>query len=115
MVKPACALLFALTLLQGCPDPSGDPDAAVDASVLPDGAVDSPCGRMCSHFRGLECAEGEDFYDSDKPGPVDVPNTTCEEFCETQMDLGVDLNTTCATKAPTCEEIEAYRAMMDCK
>jgi len=70
---------------------------------------------MCSHFRELECDEGEDFYDSDRPGPVGTPNTTCEEFCESQMALGVDLNTACAAKSPTCEDIEAYRSMMSCE
>lgn len=79
-----------------------------------DGGPDSPCGRMCQHFRDLECEEGKSIYDSDLPGPVGEPNLTCEMFCRSQTNLGVDLNPECSAKAPTCEEIEAYRAMMSC-
>jgi hypothetical protein len=83
-------------------------------TYLPDGGLNTPCGRMCRHFRKLKCEEGDPFYDSDMSGPVGVPNTTCEMFCESQMGLGVDLNIKCATKAPTCDEIEVYREMRSC-
>jgi len=100
-------LLLTSILVFGCPKSKDDPADT-------DGGDATPCERMCTHFRALECAEGDDFYDSDVSGPVGVPNTTCEEFCESQMTLGVDLNVECAAKAPTCEEIEAYRAMQSC-
>jgi hypothetical protein len=109
-------ILIFVVMICGC-DPLNDPEmdpemmdaGRMDAGM--DGSIDTPCGRMCGHFRTLGCDEALPFYDSDKPGPVDEPNTTCEEFCESQMDLGVDLNTECSLKAPTCNDIEAWRAM----
>lgn len=106
--------LLVVVFVIGCRHSTSAKDASIPEAGTSDGALDTPCGRMCHHFRVLKCDEGEDFYDSDVPGPVNVPNTTCESFCESQMKLGVDLNTACVTKTPTCEEIEVYRAMMSC-
>jgi len=102
----ALSIVFAILLIYGCLDKKDD-DGGGDGGV-------ASCDGMCAHFMDLECLEGEPFYDSDKPGPVGEPNTTCVEFCESQMALGVNLNTACAAQAPSCEEIEAYRAMTSC-
>lgn len=102
-------LLLILTFAYGCNHNNSKKDTGPE-----DASLSTPCSRMCRHFRELKCDEGNPIYDSDAPGPVGVPNTTCEMFCTSQMDLGVNLNTECAIKAPTCEEIEAYRAMTVC-
>lgn len=107
-------LILGLLLSIGCPESNDDTMDASTVDASTDGAMLTPCGAMCAHFMDLDCEEGKPFYDSDKPGPVGEPNTTCVEFCDSQMALGVDLNTACAAKAPTCAEIETYRMMMNC-
>ena len=45
------------------------------------------CGAMCLHIgpSGLKCPEGEPLYNSDLPGPKDVPNQSCEDWCKDQQ------------------------------
>ena len=90
-----------------CSDPQSpkpSPSEVVDTEL---------CGSMCEHLRALACPEGEDYYDSDRPGEEGVPNATCEDFCVSQQDAGVFINPRCVMQAPTCEVIEDYR-QMDC-
>jgi hypothetical protein len=65
---------------------------------------------MCKQLRKLGCEEGQPVYDSDRPGPADVPNTTCEQFCVTAQERGAMINPVCVSKAPTCDAVETYRA-----
>lgn len=90
--------------LSGCPMQAPAP---IDVD-LPDTEL---CGAMCKHIgpEGLKCEEGEPVYDSDKPGPVGQPNTSCEEFCTTSQVRGAFMNPRCVVLAPSCDAIEPYR------
>lgn len=96
--------LLALSLVLGCKPtreaPSPNPPVPPDTNL---------CGPMCVHLREIHCEEGQPFYDSDKPGPLDVPNTSCEEFCTSQQMAGVYVNPKCVAKVPACPDIEAWR------
>lgn len=99
-------LTLALTLV-ACPKydreaPSPSP------VVVPDSEL---CGRACKHLQDLGCEEARDVYDSDLPGPVDVPNTTCESFCKMSQERGAFLNPRCLLLVPKCDQIERYRNM----
>jgi hypothetical protein len=95
-------VLFALTLLIGCPQQATSPTFV----QVPDTEV---CPTMCAHFRELKCPEGDDYYDNDKPGPKGVPNAKCEEFCQRQQTNGVYENPRCLSKVPSCALIEDWR------
>lgn len=95
--------LFSVLLLAGCPQ--REAPAPIDVDIQDT----ELCGKMCTHLAALKCEEGESVYDSDKPGPKDVPNTSCEEFCRTSQTRGAFLNPRCVSLAPTCEVIETYR------
>ena len=101
-------LLFSLAALAllGCP-PSTNPR---NPNPIPTPDSDL-CGAMCEHIgpSGLKCPEGESVYDSDLPGPRDVPNKTCESFCEDQQAGGVFINPRCVMKVTGCDQIEAAR------
>jgi hypothetical protein len=80
------------------------------------------CDQMCQHIGpkdkgGLGCEEGEPVYDSDKPGPKDIPNETCEEFCRMTQENGISLNPRCLRLVESCDQIEDARAKNpnDCK
>lgn len=94
-------------LLAGCPR-TDHIAPGPDVIDVPDSDL---CGKMCKHIgpEGLKCEEGEPVYDSDKPGPVGVPNTSCEEFCKMSQALGMPLNPRCVSLAPTCDAIEDFR------
>ncbi len=94
---------LAVTLL-GCP-PRTEP-ASPNPQPVPDSEL---CPVMCTHLRELKCEEGEAVYDSDKPGPVDVPNKTCEDFCTEQQANGIFVNPRCVMKVTACNQIEAAR------
>lgn len=66
---------------------------------------------MCEHIgpRGLNCEEGQAVYDSDVPGPKDVPNLSCEGFCVASQVRGFFVNPRCVLEAPSCDLIEVYR------
>lgn len=97
-------LLVLAVLCLGCVPsreaPSPNPPVPPDTEL---------CPAMCVHLRAIHCEEGLPFYDSDQPGPLDVPNTTCEVFCQTQQKNGVFVNPRCVILAPACGEIEAWR------
>lgn len=113
---PLLAVLAVAASLFGCP-----PDAQ-GPSPRPDPATDSElCAEMCRHLgpktaenpTALNCEEGQPVYDSDVPGPKDVPNVSCTDFCLTQQARGSFLNPRCLMKVPSCDKIEEYR-QMDC-
>lgn len=98
------SIAFFLTLV-ACPKydreaPSPSP------MVVPDTEL---CGKACHHLQALKCEEAQDVYDSDIPGPVDVPNTTCESFCKVSQERGAFLNPRCLLLVPSCDKIEVYR------
>jgi hypothetical protein len=64
---------------------------------------------MCAHLKQLGCEEGQDVYDSDVPGPKDVPNVPCETAYRKMQDNGAFLNPKCVLKVAACSEIEAAR------
>jgi len=101
------AVLFTLTLL-GCPHTTEREAPSPSPITPPDTDL---CGKMCQKIgpNGLKCEEGESVYDSDKPGPVDVPNVTCEDFCRTTQDRGAFLNPKCVALVKSCDEIESAR------
>lgn len=98
-------ILIAL-VLTGCPQ---FPDAPTPSPLAPPDT--DLCGKMCEHIgpEGLKCEEGESVYDSDVPGPVDVPNVTCKDFCETSQERGAFMNPRCVSLAPSCDKIEQFR------
>lgn len=69
------------------------------------------CGEMCNRIgvNGLKCEEGNDVYDSDKPGVKGVPNTSCKDFCIEMQTKGLFINPKCVAKVPDCKSIELYR------
>lgn len=69
----------------------------------------SECKAMCDHLKSLPCEEGEDVYNSDLPGPRDVPNQSCTAWCEEMQSRGVFLNPRCVKQVPSCDAIEEYR------
>lgn len=83
------------------PNPSPPPDSDL-------------CAAMCQHIGptsagGLGCPEGDPVYDSDLPGPPDVPNKSCLDFCKGQQTNGIFLNPRCVIQVKTCAEIEDAR------
>jgi hypothetical protein len=66
--------------------------------------------EMCDHLDEMSCEEGKDVYNDDLPGPVDVPNQSCEDFYKSLQDEGIDINPKCIIQAPSCDVIEDYRA-----
>lgn len=108
-------LAFALptVLLLGCPPPQKEP-----AVPPPNPPVDTDwCKQMCDHIgpktaenpNALACEEGEPVYNSDLPGPKDVPNQSCLQWCEEMQNMGVFINPRCISTVPTCDDIEGYR------
>jgi hypothetical protein len=72
------------------------------------------CSEMCQHIGpkekgGLGCEEGDSVYDSDKPGPKDVPNESCEEFCRITQNNGISMNPRCVRLIERCDQIELAR------
>ncbi len=102
------ALFAVLSTLGGCGPTQPGP---VTPTPAPDSAA---CDDMCKHIGpkdqgGLGCPEGDPVYDSDLPGPVDVPNKTCSQFCLDQETNGVFLNPKCVTQVTSCDQIEDAR------
>ena len=101
------AILFPAVLLIGCPHPLQDPEVPP-----PNPPVDTDwCKAMCDNIgpKGLSCDEGKPVYNSDKPGPKDVPNQSCEEWCVELQDKGFFINPRCMSVVPTCDDIEDWR------
>jgi hypothetical protein len=107
-MRPTIPALFAAavfaTLFLGCPHTETSPTFV----RVPDSDL---CPAMCEHIgpKGLNCDEGKDYYDNDKPGPKGVPNATCLEFCQRQQENGVYENPRCLTQVPACALIEEWR------
>jgi hypothetical protein len=101
-------LVVGLLALSGCPK-TVDREAPGPSPIKPPDT--DLCGKMCAKIgpKGLKCEEGASVYDSDKPGPPDVPNTTCEDFCRTTQDRGAFLNPKCVALVKSCAEIEPAR------
>ena len=101
------SIILALCLLgcacnQNIANPTPKPDSDI-------------CEAMCQHIGpkaqgGLGCEEGNPVYDSDKPGPKDVPNESCVEFCKETQDSGVSFNPRCILQVKSCDQIESARA-----
>jgi hypothetical protein len=104
-MRHAFLVLSTLLMLVGCPK-----QQPVSPNPLPAPDTDL-CGKMCEHLgpKGLNCPEGQDVYDSDKPGPHGVPNETCEQFCQYQQDNGAFVNPRCLIQVPRCADIETWR------
>lgn len=94
--------LWLFLILTGCPlQPSiPPPNPPVDTDL---------CDEMCTHLQKLGCEEGMPVYNSDIPGPVDVPNQSCTDNCRELQDKGFFVNPRCVLGVPSCEAIEAYR------
>lgn len=98
----------SLALVLGCPvnrePPSPTPNPVPDSEL---------CGAMCAHLgagdAGLGCEEGKALYNSDLPGPRDVPNQSCEDWCKQQQGKGVFINPRCVMQVKACAEIEPAR------
>jgi hypothetical protein len=105
----ALVLSFSVLIL-GCPiqpqSPSPHPVIPPDSDL---------CAAMCNHIgpKGLWCEEGNAVYDSDLPGPPDVPNLTCETWCKNEQANGVFINPRCVAQVKSCSEIEVAR-QKDC-
>jgi hypothetical protein len=100
------SIIFTLCLL-GCACNKN----IVNPTPKPDSDV---CAAMCQHIGpktqgGLGCEEGNPVYDSDKPGPKDVPNESCQEFCKLTQDSGISMNPRCVVMVKDCDQIETYR------
>lgn len=105
MRKALPALVFSLVMFSCTPSqdpPNPPPNPPPDTDL---------CDRMCTHLAspGLDCEEGRPVYNSDLPGPVDVPNQSCRDWCVEMQDKGVFINPRCVALVKTCAEIEAYR------
>lgn len=99
-------LLLPALLILGCPPR--------DAVVPPNPPVDTNlCGEMCAHLQQLGCEEGNDVYNNDLPGPPDVPNQTCEDWCVELQDPEhlYFINPRCVALVESCDEdvIESAR------
>lgn len=103
-MRTMVAAALAVLILGGCPK-----DTVIPPPTPPPDT--DWCGKMCEHLKGLGCEEGEGVYNNDKPGPVDVPNQTCQEWCEEMQDPNhlYFINPKCLSEVPSCEEIEDYR------
>lgn len=102
--KLALSLLLAPFFLAGCPkDPIVPPPTPPPDS--------DQCGTMCAHLKSLGCEEGEAVYNNDLPGPPDVPNQSCEDWCTEMQDPEhlYFINPRCVATVPSCDVIEEYR------
>ena len=97
---------YALIFLAAC-NPAANP-------VVPEPDTDL-CPQMCQHIGpadagGLGCPEGDPLYNASLPGPANVPNETCTQFCQHQQANGVFINPRCVMQVTSCSQIEAARA-----
>jgi hypothetical protein len=100
-------LLFLVCLaLTGCPVAGGAEPPTPPPTPPPDTNL---CGQMCDHLASLGCEESKPVYNSDKPGPVDVPNQTCQDFCQEIQADGVAVNPRCVSLVTACDQIESFR------
>ena len=115
---PRFTIILVAFFLVGCPlvegpDPKTPPQPAPTPSLDPNDPeprVQDPIAKMCLHLQEMGCEEGEDVYNDDVPGPVDVPNQNCTEFHKGLEKEGININPYCVLRSPDCESIEDYRA-----
>ncbi len=69
------------------------------------------CPQMCAHLKDLNCPEAESVYSNDLPGPPDVPNETCTDFCVDLQTKGVTMNPKCVLNITSCDGIEPARQL----
>lgn len=100
------ALLLSALLLPACPEQRAP---VTPEPVPPVVIVEDEIETMCLHLQRLGCAEGDSVYNDELPGPVDVPNQSCQDFYRDIMEDGIDVNPRCVSKTPTCDEVEDYR------
>mgnify|MGYP003442476997 FL=1 len=101
-MKRLAWLIPATLFVLGCPyqPPVPPPNPPVDTDL---------CGEMCKHLQRLACEEGQPVYNNDLPGPVDLPNQSCEANCQELQGKGFFVNPRCVTLVPSCSDIEAFR------
>lgn len=99
-------LMVPFLFIVGCPNT----DIVVPPPPPPDSDM---CGHMCAHLKSLGCEEGESVYNNDLPGPPDVPNQSCEDWCIELQDPDhlYFINPRCVATVPTCDDIEDYRKL----
>lgn len=96
---------FVVLCLLGCASeqsiPKPPPDTASDPTY---------CEQACTRLADLGCPEGAPVYNSDLPGPVDVPNQTCTAWCRELQERDAALNPRCLMGIQDCAKVEDYRA-----
>lgn len=92
----------------GPTNPPVDPPITTDDPPVTPPAPEQ-CKLMCRRLSDLGCEEGKPVFDSDQPGPEGVPNTSCEEFCQTSEKRGAMINPRCVKLTEACEQIEMLR------
>lgn len=107
-MRYAAILSVVAIILVGCPTPGKSPNPI----PVPDTHM---CGDMCNYLIQLGCEEGKPLYDSDVPGPVGVPNESCEDWCVKQQGNGIFLNPRCVMKATSCLAVETMRQKTSCE
>ena len=89
--------------------PMGSSSQSPNPIIPPDTEL---CGPMCEHLGrdgGLGCQEGDSVYDSDVPGPVDIPNVSCQDWCTKAQTRGYFVNPRCVMQVSSCSDIESAR------
>ena len=96
--------LLTVALFTACPPVPGPtdqrpPPVGQDATVLPDGALATPCEASCYAYRTLGCPEG---------APTKGGHS-CEEVCQNAAKNGIDLAgaSACIVEAASCQEVRA--------
>lgn len=105
MPKSDCmqhSVLPPVLLLIGClqQPPVPPPTPPVDTNM---------CDEMCNHLQTLGCEESKPVYNNDLPGPVGVPNQSCDDNCRELQAKGYFVNPRCVATVLVCDAIEAYR------
>jgi hypothetical protein len=85
-------------------------DPAVPKPPVDEASDPTYCTAACKHLADLGCPEGEPVYNSDLPGPLDVPNQSCADWCKELQDRDAALNPRCLLLITDCTQIEEYRA-----
>lgn len=99
-------ILVVLTLAGCVPlEPTNDP-----SPTIKDPPNTDLCDSMCNQLKKLGCEEGNPVYNDDLPGPKDVPNQSCGDFCRTLQKQNISVNPKCVRDITVCSQVEDYRA-----